>query len=339
MVRAVPAAQQRLGQSACRKLAGVDEVAGVPGEGRVHVGHVDLGELALVHDRARTRVRALAVVDEGHHQSGALVRPQVEAPVLPAHLVAVQVEADALGLVDPEGAGDLARMVERGPVVVGVHVRDRRHAVVDDPEHLAGRQVDHGGQALDLARPGVPGAAGLGAADMSEPPPLLLLGAEVAGRNRRAVEEARVGDAPLLEPRDELGMFEHLAHHRAELTETPVRLDAGERRPGRDLAGVQVNRRLERVLALANEGPGGSRDLVALSPGADDVLGRLAQRELREGRLAVEFPGVAEDLQRAPDFLVAELIERMVRRGGGDRCRREQAENQAEVRLAHGGSP
>ena len=95
VVRAVPAAQQRLGQSACRKLAGVDEVAGVPGEGRVHVGHVDLGELALVHDRARTRVRALAVVDEGHHQSGALVRPQVEAPVLPAHLVAVQVEADA----------------------------------------------------------------------------------------------------------------------------------------------------------------------------------------------------------------------------------------------------
>ena len=339
MIRAVPAAQQRLGQSASREFAGVDEVAGVPGEGRVHVGHVDLGKLALVHDGPWIRVGALAVGDERHDQAGALVRPQVEAPVLPTHLVAVHVEADTLGQVEPEGAGDLARIVERGPVVVGVHVRDRRHAVVDDLEHLGGRQVDHGGQALDLPRPGVPGAARLGAADMSEPPPLLLLGAEVAGRDRRAVQEAGVGDAPFLKSRDELGVFEHFAHHRAELSEAPVRLDAGERGPGRDLPGVQVDRRFERVFALANESVGGSRYLVALSPGADDILGRFAQRELREGRLAVEPAGVAEDLERAPDFLVAELIERMVSRGRRDGGCREQTESQTEGRLAHGCSP
>ena len=131
-------------------------------------------------------------------------------------------------------------------------------------------------------------------------------------------------------------MFEHLADHRAEFSEAPVRLNAGELRPGGDLSGDEVYRRLERVLALAHESVGGSRRFVALLPAANDVLGRLAQRELREGRFSVEPPRVAQDLERPPHFLVAELIEWMVRRGRGDGGRHEKTESQAEGRLAHG---
>ena len=228
MIGAIPAGQQRPDQSAGAELAGVDEVPRVPGERRVHVGDVDLRQVALVHHRAGFRLRALAVVDQRHDEAGALVGPQVKAPVLPAHLVAVEVEADPFGTVDLERSGDVPRILERGSVEVGVGGRDGRHAVVDDLEHLAAVHVDEGGQPLDLPRPTVPGLSRLGTPDVPEPAVLLLLGAEVAGRDRGAVQEGVVGDAALLEAGDEVGVLEHLVDRGAELGEAPVRLRAGE---------------------------------------------------------------------------------------------------------------
>ncbi len=98
--RAVDASQQRHRELARAVLAGVEIGAEVPAGRRILVGHEDLGERALVEDRPQPAV--IVVADEREHQAGARIAPDVEAPALPGHLVAVELEAGAFRLLDQE---------------------------------------------------------------------------------------------------------------------------------------------------------------------------------------------------------------------------------------------
>ena len=318
VVGAVVARHQRLAQAAGDVLADVDEVLPVPGVGRVHVGDEDLGQVALVEDRAGRGFGVVPIRHERQDEAGALVRPKMEVPVLPGDPVAVELEAAAERLADLDRPGNFALLAQHVPEV-GFDGGNAARAFVDDAKDLLGLEIHDRDQVLDGV---LLDAVGLAAAHVGDAPALFLFGTEVAARPSAAVDEREVGDASGFEAGEEVRVFEHLVRQRVVLASVPVGLRPFEPRPGRDLLRGQVDDRLEGVVFPAHQGVGAARHRLAGPPGQDLPLGGLVQGQLRELRVLVDAAGVAQQHQCAPDLVVAQRIERMVRRrnrrrGGG----------------------
>ena len=124
-------------------------------------------------------------------------RRHAQRPALPAHEVAVDREADAVGLGDLERAQVVAeRAVVLGVVAAGSG-GEGDDAVVDELEHLAAGHVDDGEEPLD--RPGVAVVARVLAVEedaADDAAALLGRDAEAAGRPRVDLDLLEVGDAP-----------------------------------------------------------------------------------------------------------------------------------------------
>jgi hypothetical protein len=143
-------------------VASVDERGGEPPQpvfAAVEV--VDPGARRMRVSVRYDHLRDRRPVDDGSVEIAQLVEDQTfagveadaEPPVLPAHLLPVDLETGAFRLGDLEGL----ESVTVGSVIPGgevaVLVRDRERAVVVEPDDVPGDDVHQGQQALDRVGP------------------------------------------------------------------------------------------------------------------------------------------------------------------------------------------
>ena len=199
LAQAVTAQLQRVRQDADAVLADVEGVApALEGPG-VAVGDEELGHGGPVDDRAQPAV--VGVTDGVQHQALARVEAEPETPVLPAHLPAVDLEADPVRLRDLDGLQAAARGGDAGRVVAGAG-RQRHHAEVFHPDHRHVVDIDDRVQPVD--RLGVRVVARAGPVEAEGPdqaPALVLLPAEGPDAPRLHQHLVRPVDAPALEGR------------------------------------------------------------------------------------------------------------------------------------------
>ena len=81
LIRGIEPSQQRLGQSACRIFSGVDEIALVPPESRIHVRHKYLRHIGLVNNWPL--ITPVIVCNSTEYESDAMIRAYMEFPFLP----------------------------------------------------------------------------------------------------------------------------------------------------------------------------------------------------------------------------------------------------------------
>jgi hypothetical protein len=275
-----------------------------------------------VDDRPHAAPVLVADLVEGQALLGVEADPQ--APLLPAHLVAVDREARALGLRDLDGLDVVAQAGEAGHVVLARHQvrrvvaglrRDRDDAVVDDADDLHRVEVDLGDEPLDRARIAV--LAGLGAhpRERAAEAPLrrVVLGAGVRGGPRVEHREREVLDAALAHRLLPALVLEHDLLGRHELLFADRRLDAGAPLGADDLAVGERDDRLEHAhpATLAHDDLGLARHGGPGLPRMERLLGRLVKHDEDEAGLLVEPEFVAQDGGRGGDLVGRQRFERM----------------------------
>ena len=140
LAEAVTPLGQRVGHAAETPLPSVEGTLPRVHGARVPVGHDHLADRGAVDDRPYPP--AVLVADGREHQSLQRVHADAQRPLLPAHEVALHLEARAIGL------GDLQWLQVRAErtIVLGVVTpgrgRDGDRPVVEHLEHLAASHVD-----------------------------------------------------------------------------------------------------------------------------------------------------------------------------------------------------
>ena len=153
---AVAAELQRVGHAAEAPLAGVERVLPAVHRAGVAVGHDHLARPTRGGAPAGPG-RSSWYCDGVQHEALVRVEADAERPALPADVVAVDVEARAVGLHDLQRLEVVAHRPDVGGEVrtpVGGH---RHHAEVDHLEHLARALVEERDHALDRLRVAVVG--------------------------------------------------------------------------------------------------------------------------------------------------------------------------------------
>jgi hypothetical protein len=246
LAQAVAAKREAVAHATEAPLAHVEGVLPAVQRARVAVGDDHLGDGGPVQDGPDAA--AVLVADGVQDQALERVHRDAQRPPLPAHEVALDGEAGALGLGDLERAEVVAQRAVVLRVVAAALGGEGHHAQVGHLEHLAGGHVDAGQHALD--RPGVAVVGGLlpVVGDAAGDPAALLRGhAEAAGGPRVDLDLGQVGDAPLghgLPPAVVLGEG---GHGDEGLLEEHGRPGVGHLVPGGDLAGLHVDDGLDEV--------------------------------------------------------------------------------------------
>jgi hypothetical protein len=317
LAQAVAAQHQGDDLLAEQVLAGVEVVLPEPGRARVGVGDHHLGDGGAVDD---------GPVPQGELVQGqpfAGVEPDPQPPSLPAHLVAVEGEARALGL------GDLDRP-ERGPgradgcrvVEVALLLRDRQQLLVDQVHHPALDEVDVGDQAVDRMGPGVVLVVMLQERQHPQhPPALLALDSERAGRQRARADQVEPGDAaadhglpPAAVALDDLVHRDQVLEHDRRLA-----LAGGvERHRGVDGAAGQRHHHVGRGAAGRVEQDRAHPPLHRLAgPERQHLpLRRLLQPQVGEAGVLAHQPVLGEHRPGLADLVRPEPLQRMRRPGG-----------------------
>jgi hypothetical protein len=189
------------------ELAGIEEIAVIPGELGIHVGYEDLRQVALVQDRAL--LGAIAICDCGNHDAGSLIVTHVETPVLPLDYIALQAKSGSKRLLDPQRAGNLPGWTRRGGVIPREGIRHCGSAFIDYANHLLLVGVVDDRKAGDLAGPEAVHAPGVRASDMEDAAALLFRSAKVSRRHSETVDESEILNAPALERLDYGRVFPH----------------------------------------------------------------------------------------------------------------------------------
>ena len=231
LAQAVAAQLERVGGPAHAHLALVEDVAPEVLRLGVAVGHDHLGHGRPVEHRSPSRPGALpsrrgvVVGDLVEHESLDGVHRQAHAPALPAQLVALQLEARPLRLVDVQRAEVAADGTDAGCLGIeaaGI-VGDGDVAVVDELHDLVAGPVPDGDEALHGPGPRlVERAAPHVEHGAAEAPALMVVGpVEPARRPRLDVDLGAVGHAPPCQRGHDVGMpagclgFEELLEHEA----------------------------------------------------------------------------------------------------------------------------
>src|SRR5690606_26038374 len=123
----------------------------------------------------------------------------------------------------------------------------------DDADDLAGRHVDDDIEPGEPAHPSVAHAADVAATAVPDAPAALLIGAEVARRTDRAMQERRIVIAAALDRGDEVRVLEHVVEGLPVFARCEVRLNADELLVRLEPPLREVDDGLERVLAVAHD--------------------------------------------------------------------------------------
>ncbi len=304
----------------------------VPALVRVHVGDKHFGQMHLVGDGAPART--IARLDHGEHQSRPLVRTEVEAPHVPDEttvfdrdIVSARLgEARRFRLRTQRGA-----FRHLGPLIAPCFARHRHHARIGDVQHLAGLQVDRRKQALDRAGPVVRANWLADAWHLDQTAALLLTGSEIPGRERQA--ERLVGrEAAFCQALDHPLIRKRKAGRAHDLFEQEGRL-AGDRLPGGDAAGREVDGRFMHRSRLAHHRNGAARKCGARPPGNDRGFCRLFEIDSVEARLWPELSVRLEQLLDLVNLRGRQRVQRMrgprILRRAGERRKKQQDGNNA----------
>ena len=274
LAEAVAAEGEGVRHSTQAPLADVEGALPAVARVGVAVGHDHLADGGAVQDRSGAV--AVLVGDVVEDQPLERVQRHVQRPPLPADDVAVDREADPVGLGDVEAPEVVAqRLVVLGQVAAAL-LGQRHHAVVDDVEHLTRRHVHEGEQALD--RSGVAVVRRLLAEVRDAPghaPVVLQRVAQVAGRPRVDLDLAEVLDAPPRERRPEARVLPQGVDRPDALVDAERGAHAFPAVPADDLAAGQVDERLD------DRGPGP----------VDDHQPYLSRRPVDPARWLVERDG------------------------------------------------
>ena len=310
---AIDAGAERIGQATRRELAGVDEGPHVPVLLRGHVRHEDLGQVAFVQHWPLP----VAVAPGGgrHDHADSRVRPDVEAPAIPRHDVAVQRVAGPGWLPDLERGCRLAQGAHRGAVEIVPARHDRHRFVVGELENLLRVHVHHHDEALDPARPRIAIAGSQTAGKHTQALAGVLRLAEVAGRHRDARHELRVGDAAFLQGLSKARILHRLLDDvGAELALEPHRLHALALGPRHEFLAGDVHRRLEDGRALRNDDLGRSGERRARLPRPYRRLVWRLDLEARESGRVGQLARLLQDLEHREVLLARQGVERVQRR-------------------------
>ena len=150
VTRRVGADFERVGQAPEAVFAFVERVAEAPVRRRVGVRHEHLRQRSAIEDR--THAAVVFIADGVEDEPFARMDGEPEAPLLPAHFVAVHGEAGALRLHVLQRLRRLALRADRLGVEVGGLRRQRHHAEIDDALDLHLGQVDERDHAFDRPR-------------------------------------------------------------------------------------------------------------------------------------------------------------------------------------------
>ena len=177
--QAVAAQLKAVGAHAHAILADIECVLSPLGRAGITVGDHHLGKRGSVEDRPLAVLVMIAQVMQ--RQAFPRIEADDEAPLLPANLVALHLEARPLRLVDLERLDVVAQAADPIGGVIGLARRQCPVAVFLDPDHLHGVQINDRAQAFDGANIPVVGRVGSEEAERSgEPLGAVFLRAVVA---------------------------------------------------------------------------------------------------------------------------------------------------------------
>ena len=309
------------------ELAAVEERALVPAFRGVHVGHEDLGNGALIEDGPRPGT--VDVADVRDHGAPPRLDPHVKTPAVPAHLVAVTLEAGTHRLLESKGWQRIACGPDRLRVIVDGPFGDGDGAGIDDPEHLPFVEVDVDREPFDLPAPGVLDAVLVPAGGQGQPPALVLLDREVAAGRPPAAHGGEVGDPTALQGLDDLrALLRDLVLGR-ELLGGDVGLDSRHFLPRHELARRDVDDRLDRLGPEHEDRAGLAPKRGPRLPGQHLDLGRFTQRNPGVPSLVVGPAGVPDDVVHHPMLGQAQAVEGMLGSLGAHGTGASECEGQA----------
>ena len=282
----------------------------VPSLFRVLIGHIHLGERALVQHR--TVFACIVVGNETDHRTYAGVEPETELPVLPGHFAILDGEAGPFGLHGHDGfvAGQCLAALS---VINAGGWRHRNGAIVCEAHDLLIVHVDDEKNAWNLAVPGVLSIGRIGAATPADTTALgLFRQINMAGGRDVARNQTQVGDATLFESFDNSRIFfEHVVeavhfrfgNGRLIFLEFGVRF---ELRCGNiDHCGVGFAFSEEHGIGLA-------RNRQTRMPGQHFGFWRLLKENTREDGFLGEFTRALENVVDRPIFFWGQSVEWMV---------------------------
>ncbi len=263
-------------------------------------------------EQHRPLVVAVAVghLVEGEAVGGVHRHP--EAPFLPRDLVAVDLEAHALGLHDVEGLEVVAHRSDRLGVVVAAPLGERHRLGVDEVDHRPFGEVDGRHHTLDRVGVAVVGLVVAHVGDHSAHPLPRPVVVEVPGRPGIALHGIEVLDAPtphgrsptfvLLDDEDRLEQFleeDHVLAARGFERHHLVVREGDDRGPA--LAGGAVDQERHRpAIPRVARRPRHQLDLRGLSHGHGG-----------EAMVFSDLTGLAQDPDRAGDLLFGQRLERV----------------------------
>ena len=301
---AVAAQLERVRARAEPVLAGVE--VGAPGVQRVRlaVGHDHLGAGGAVEHRPP--VEAHVVQDEPFLR----VDRRAQRPAMPADLVALDGEADALGLRDGERPQVVALRDDAGPVRA-VRLGDRLDVRLLELEHAAFVDVHVGDQALDRMRVAVVALVPAEVRDRaSDPATALHVEPEAARGEHVDLHEGDVLHAAAPHRLAPAGVGAHGLGGRLVVLGRDGRARAGHDAPGQHSAGVEVAHELLHAAVAVDRDRerAAHRPVTAGEPGEVVGLGRLVQPD---GDEAGALEPRAHELGSALELARREWLERM----------------------------
>ena len=252
------------------------------------------------------------------HEPLAVGEPEAHPPALPAQLVAVEGERNALGLGDLQGlaVGPLAQAGDQRGVVLTLHRRPSGVAAVVDLQERHRVEVDDQLQPGDGVRVRV--AAGRGAQPDVTPadaPPGVLLGDEVRAVGPHVDQHERgIGDPPPGQRGQDLGMGTHRSIAVVPLVDGRGGLAARLGVPRGDGVGGEREHGDEGqpLVGAPQHDPGRPGDRVARPVPAHDVLGRLGELDGRDAPLRAPHVAFARQQRLdVPDLVGGERVQRM----------------------------
>ena len=184
MAEAVAAEFERVGELAQSILPGIERAFPEMVRGRIGVGNDHVGDAGPVDDRPLALT--IAKRDLVQHETLARGPADAERPVLPIDLPAIDRKTRTVLLHDIQRLDVVARLRDRGAVVVARFLRDRNDVgLVDQMDDFVLDQIDERDHAFDRVRVAIvleiPAPVGHGA---DQPAALLHLPVEIAGRKR-----------------------------------------------------------------------------------------------------------------------------------------------------------
>ena len=151
----IAAQRQRVGQGAKPVFADIEGILARRRRRGVAIGHRHFGDRCAIADLALLPFIHVVVAQVMQHQPLARIEADAEAPALPVHAPAIDGEADAFGLGDPDRFDVVAELADILALIVPHGLRHRHDPGIVDAHDLLLVQIDQRRKPFDRMRIGI----------------------------------------------------------------------------------------------------------------------------------------------------------------------------------------